>query len=61
MDTLLRVPLEKRINDDLHMDMKKELNRELYDMNIRVVNLNETEFRKKLINIYYIVNSHLPY
>ena len=61
LDTLLRVPLEKRINDDLHMDMKKELNRELYDMNIRVVNLNETEFRKKLINIYYIVNSHLPY
>lgn len=61
LDTLLRVPLEKRINDDLHLDMKKELNKELYEMNIRVINLNETKLRKKLINVYYVVNSHLPY
>ena len=34
---------------------------ELYDMNIRVVNLNETEKRKKAANFYFIVNSKLPF
>ena len=61
LDTLLRVPLEKRINDQLHLDMKKKLNRELYDMNIRVVNLNETDRRKKILNAYYKLNSILPF
>jgi len=61
LDTLLRVPLEKRISDEHHLDMKKLLNKELFDMNIRVVNLNETEKRKKAINLYYTINSHLPY
>ena len=61
LDTLLRVPLEKRINDQLHLDLKKLLNRELYDMNIRVVNLNETDKRKKILNLYYSINSILPF
>lgn len=61
LDTLLRVPLEKRINDQLHLDLKKQLNKELYDMNIRVVNLNETSIRKKILNVYYTVNSFLPF
>lgn len=61
LDTLLRIPLEKRINDQLHLDMKKMLNKELYDMGIRVVNLNETSRRKKLLNTYYKINSHLPF
>lgn len=61
LDLLLRVPLEKRINDQLHLDMKKYMNKELYDMNIRVVNLNETNRRKKAINAYYVVNTHLPF
>ncbi len=60
LDLLLRVPLEKRITDQLHMDLKKELNRELYDMNIRVVNANETRIRKKFLNAYYVISSHLP-
>ena len=41
--------------------MHKYMNKELYDMNIRVVNLNETNRRKKAINAYYIVNTHLPF
>lgn len=61
LDLMLRVPLEKRLNDDLHLDMKKVLNPSLYDMNIRVVNLNETDRRKKLANIYFTVNSHLRF
>lgn len=61
LDLLLRVPLEKRISDQHHLDMKKYMNKELYDMNIRVVNLNETDRRKKAINAYYVVNTHLPF
>ena len=61
LDLLLRVPLEKRINDQLHLDMKKLMNKELFDMNIRVVNLNETNRRKKAINVYYTINTHLPF
>lgn len=61
LDLLLRVPLDKRLNDQLHLDLKKMLNEELYDMNIRVVNLNETDRRKKLANLYFAVNSRLPF
>lgn len=61
LDLLLRVPLEKRISDQHHLDLKKKMNRELFDMNIRVVNLNETNARKKAINAYYIINTHIPF
>ena len=61
LDLLLRVPLDKRISDQHHMDLKKQMNQELFDMNIRVVNLNETSRRKKMANIYYTINSKLPF
>ena len=61
LDLLLRVPLDKRISDQHHMDLKERMNPELYDMNIRVVNLNETKSRKRAINLYYIINTHLPF
>lgn len=61
LDLLLSVPLEYRISDKHHMDLKKLMNEELYNMNIRVVNLNETSSRKKLANIYYTINSFLPF
>ncbi len=61
LDLLLRVPLVYRISDKHHMDLKKLMNEELYNMNIQVVNLNETDTRKKFANIYYTVNSILPF
>ncbi len=61
LDLLLRVPLDKRISDQHHMDLKKRMNETLYDMNIRVVNLNETDRRKKMANLYYTINSKLPF
>ena len=61
MDLLLRVPLDKRISDQHHLDMKKLLNPALYEMNIRVVNLNETKARKRLASLYFSIHSHLPY
>lgn len=61
LDLLLRVPLEDRISDRHHLDMKKLMNPALYDMNIRVVNLNETKLRKRMAGLYYTVNSLLPF
>lgn len=60
-DLLFRVPLDKRISDRHHLDMKKYLNSELYDMNIRVVNMKETKFRAFALNVIFTVNSILPF
>ena len=61
IDLLLRVPLNKRINDKLMVDLVRELNPELADLNIYVKNLNETEKRAKLLRRYFKINSKLPY
>ena len=60
-ELLFHVPLEKRISDQHHLDMKKYLNKELYDMNIRVVNLKETSFRAFALNVIFTINSILPF
>ena len=61
LELLFRVPLEKRISDQHHLDLKKKLNRELYDMNIRVVNLKETDTRAFLLNCIFTINNILPF
>ena len=61
LDLMFRVPLEKRILDQHHLDMKKYLNPELYDMGIRVVNLHETKFRAFALNVIFTINSILPF
>lgn len=60
-DLMFRVPLEKRISDQHHMDMKQYLNQELYDLNIRVVNMKETDFRAFALNVIFTINMILPY
>lgn len=61
LDLMFRVPLEKRISDRHHLDMKKYLNPELYDMGIRVVNMKETKFRAFALNVIFTINSILPF
>lgn len=61
LDLMFRVPLEKRISDQHHLDMKRYLNPELADMNIRVVNLKETDFRAFALNVIFTINSILPF
>lgn len=61
LDLMFKVPLEKRISDQHHLDMKKYLNKELYDMNIRIVNMKETDFRAFMLNIIFTINSYLPF
>lgn len=60
-DLMFRVPLEKRITDQHHLDMKKYLNPELSSMGIRVVNMKETKFRAFALNIIFTLNSILPF
>lgn len=60
-DLMFRVPLEKRISDEHHMDLKRYLNPELYDMNIRVVNMKETDFRAKALNAIFTANMAMPF
>lgn len=59
-DLMFRVPLEKRISDQHHLDMKKYLNPDLYEMGIRVVNLKETNFRAFALNLIFTLNMWLP-
>lgn len=61
LDLMFKVPLEKRISDQHHLDVKKYLNEELYDMNIRVVNMKETDFRAFALNTVFTANSILPF
>lgn len=61
LDLLFKVPLERRISDRHHLDMKKYLNPELYDMGIRVVNMHETKFRAFALNVIFTINSILPF
>lgn len=61
LDLLFKVPLKDRISDQHHLDMKKYLNNELYDMNIRVVNMKETKFRAFALNVIFTLNSWLPF
>nr|WP_302135390.1 asparagine synthase-related protein [uncultured Schaedlerella sp.] len=60
LELMFRVPLDKRISDQHHLDMKRYLNQELYDMGIRVVNMKETRFRAFALNIIFTINSILP-
>lgn len=59
-DLMFKVPLEKRISDQHHLDMKGYLNRELLEMNSRVVNMKETAFRANALNVIFTANSALP-
>lgn len=61
LDLLFHVPVDKRISDQHHLDMKKYLNKELFDMGIRVVNMKETKFRARALNAIFTINQLLPF
>lgn len=61
LDLLFKIPLEYRISDQHHLDMKKYLNKDLYDMGIRVVNMEETPKRAFLLNCIFNLNRILPW
>ena len=60
LNMLLLVPL-KRSSDEHHLDMKKYLNRDLYNMDIRVVNMKETTTRARLLNVIFTMSMMLSF
>ena len=61
IDSLLQLPLDVRLNDRHHLDIKKLLNEELYNMNIHVENVNETKMRARLLNLIFTTNMLSPF
>ena len=61
LDLMFRVPLSRRISDKHHIDIKKVLNEELFNMNIRVINMKETKNRAFLLNCIFTINMMLPF
>lgn len=61
LDLLLRIPLSYRISDKHHLDLRKNLNKDFFDMNIRVVNANQSSKRAKILGLYYSLNSFFPF
>ncbi len=61
LDMMLRIPLEKRRTDQLNRDIIKFLNPQLAELNIHVVNGNETKLRAFFEKCYFNVHSHIPY
>lgn len=61
LDLMFKAPIDKRINDEHLIDAKKYLNKQLWDMNIRVVNMKETAFRAWALNVIFTINSILPF
>ena len=61
LETLLCIPLEKRISDQHHLDMKKYLNEDMYNMNIVIQNKEQTKIRARLLNIVFNINMWLPF
>ena len=41
--------------------INKLLNKDLYDMHIRVQNMKETKFRAFMLNVIFTINSFLPF
>ena len=61
LDLMLSVPLEERVSDQHHLDIKQILNKDLWEMGIRVVNKTETDLRARLLGTAFAINSHLPF
>lgn len=61
LDLMLRMPLEKRITDNLNRDIIKRMDKQLYEMNIHVVNGNETKSREIAEKFYFQIHSKVPF
>lgn len=61
IDIMLRTPLEKRISDELNRDIIKCMDKDLFELNVHVVNGNETKKRELAEKLYFEIHSRLPY
>ena len=60
LDMMLRTPLKKRMNDQLHKDMIRLMDKRIEELGIHVVNGNETKKRELIERVYFDINNLLP-
>lgn len=57
----LSAPIEKRINDEMHFDIMKKMNSQIYDSGISVTNIKHTRNRARMEGLYLAVHTKLPF
>ena len=60
LDLMLRMPLEKRMNDHLHKDVMNRMDPRIEALGIHVVNGNETRTRALAERLYFDIHNLLP-
>lgn len=61
LDMMLRTPLDKRISDQMNKDIIKHMDKELSELNVHVINGNETKAREIGEKIYFELHSRIPW
>lgn len=61
LDLMLKTPLDKRISDQVNRDIIQYMDKELYALNIHVVNGNETKKREIGEKLYFEIHSRIPW
>jgi hypothetical protein len=61
LDLMLRTPLSKRIDDQLHKDIMHLMDDRIEKLGVHVVNGNETKQRELIERVYYRLNNILPF
>ena len=61
LESLLKTPLEYRIDDKCHKDVQLLMNKKIAESNIHVVNVKHTSKRALAEKLYLITNTILPF
>ena len=61
LDLLLKTPLKKRITDQVNKDIIHYMDKELHEMNVHVINGNETKTREIAEKLYFEIHSRIPW
>ena len=61
LDLMLRTPLKKRLRDQLQIDMIHLMDKRIEELDIHVINGNETKKRALIERVYYATNNLIPF
>ena len=61
MDLMLKTPLEKRITDQVNKDIIRMMDKDLAELNVHIINGNETKKREIAEKLYFECHSRIPW
>ena len=61
LDLILKTPLEKRITDQVNKDIIRVMDKELAELNVHIINGNETKKREIAEKLYFEFHSRIPW